>query len=56
LRERYGDADLSRLSAIVKDEEKCIRCALCAERCPVDAITMERFTFTGTWAMTDAVC
>lgn len=33
------------LTAIIKDEEKCIRCSLCAIRCPVDAITMERFTF-----------
>ncbi|MDP3980540.1 MAG: FAD-dependent oxidoreductase [Chlamydiota bacterium] len=33
------------LSAIIKDEEKCIRCGLCAQRCPADAITMERFTF-----------
>ena len=30
-------------SAIIKDEDRCIRCGLCAERCPVDAITMERF-------------
>lgn len=49
LRERYGDADLSAQSAIVKDEQKCIRCALCAQRCPVGAITMERFSFTGVW-------
>ncbi len=28
-------------SAIIKDEEKCIRCALCAQRCPTQAITME---------------
>jgi formate dehydrogenase beta subunit len=27
--------------AIVKDEERCIRCGLCAERCPTRAITME---------------
>lgn len=33
------------LTAIIKDEEMCIRCSLCAIRCPVDAITMERFTF-----------
>jgi ferredoxin len=29
--------------AIVKDEEKCIRCGLCAKRCPVGVITMESF-------------
>jgi NADPH-dependent glutamate synthase beta subunit-like oxidoreductase len=33
-----GDADAG---AIVKDEERCIRCGLCAERCPTGAITME---------------
>lgn len=37
--------DADELSAIIKDEEKCIRCALCAQRCPTGAITMERFTF-----------
>lgn len=47
MRTRYGDIDLAEVSAIVKDEEKCIRCALCAERCPVGAITMERFGFSG---------
>ena len=34
------------LSAMVKDDEKCIRCGLCAVRCPTDAMTMERFTIT----------
>jgi NADPH-dependent glutamate synthase beta subunit-like oxidoreductase/ferredoxin len=42
-------ADRSENSAILKDEDRCIRCALCAMRCPVDAITMERVTFTTTW-------
>jgi NADPH-dependent glutamate synthase beta subunit-like oxidoreductase len=37
-------------SAIVKDEDRCIRCALCEARCPVDAITMERVCFTATWS------
>ncbi len=32
-------------SAIIKDETSCIRCACCAERCPVGAVTMERVTF-----------
>jgi len=50
---RYGEQNLSAVSAIVKDEEKCIRCALCAERCPVDAITMERFGFSGEWTLQD---
>ncbi len=50
LQERYLGADLSEMSAIVKDEEKCIRCALCAERCPVGAISMERFGFSCQWS------
>jgi ferredoxin len=44
-----ADADLALNSAILKDEDRCIRCALCAQRCPVDAITMERVTFSSVW-------
>ena len=41
-------AELDGNSAILKDEARCIRCALCSMRCPVDAITMERTTFQST--------
>lgn len=43
------DADPAAHSAILKDEDRCIRCALCAMRCPTDAITMERVRFTTSW-------
>jgi NADPH-dependent glutamate synthase beta subunit-like oxidoreductase len=42
-------ADLENNSAILKDEERCIRCALCVQRCPADAITMERVSFQTHW-------
>lgn len=38
-------ADTPPRFAILKDETVCIRCALCAKRCPTDAITMERIIF-----------
>jgi thioredoxin reductase/ferredoxin len=48
LAERAQDGGLP-LSAMVKDDERCIRCGLCAIRCPTDAMTMERFTITERW-------
>jgi ferredoxin len=39
--------DCDPVTAIIKDEELCIRCGLCADRCPNAAITMERFCFGG---------
>jgi len=39
-----GDA-----TAILKDEDRCIRCALCVMRCPTDAIAMDRVTFATSW-------
>lgn len=32
-------------TAMIKDEDMCIRCGLCAKRCPTDAITMEIFEY-----------
>jgi NADPH-dependent glutamate synthase beta subunit-like oxidoreductase/ferredoxin len=38
--------ELDALGAVMmKDETTCIRCALCASRCPTHAITMKRFDF-----------
>lgn len=45
-----GDLDPCGATAILKDEDRCIRCALCAIRCPVDAITMERTQFVTRWS------
>jgi NADPH-dependent glutamate synthase beta subunit-like oxidoreductase len=43
------EVDRDSHSAILKDEDRCIRCALCVMRCPVDAIVMERVTFDTCW-------
>ena len=32
-------------SAMIKDETTCIRCAMCASRCPTHAILMKHFDF-----------
>lgn len=45
-----GEEDLAQHSAILKDEDRCIRCAACAMRCPVDAISMERVSYSTTWS------
>jgi NADPH-dependent glutamate synthase beta subunit-like oxidoreductase len=39
------------LSAMIKDDTRCIRCGLCAIRCPTDAMTMERFSITERYAL-----
>jgi NAD-dependent dihydropyrimidine dehydrogenase PreA subunit len=45
IEKRYGTSTAQlpagQTSAIIKNEDKCIRCALCAQRCPTQAITME---------------
>lgn len=37
--------DEQPLTVLLKDDTKCIRCGLCALRCPTEAMTMERFNF-----------
>ncbi|HEU5457962.1 MAG TPA: FAD-dependent oxidoreductase [Terracidiphilus sp.] len=45
IQKRYGvpatELRTGQAGAIIKNEEKCIRCGLCADRCPTQAITME---------------
>jgi NADPH-dependent glutamate synthase beta subunit-like oxidoreductase len=48
LEARAGAHD-TPLAAMVKDDTRCIRCGLCAIRCPTGAMTMERFTITERW-------
>ena len=38
-----GDLNTSMGSVMLKDETRCIRCGLCAARCPVGTITMESY-------------
>jgi formate dehydrogenase (NADP+) beta subunit len=38
-----GDLPTPEGSVMIKDETICIRCGLCAERCPAHTITMEAF-------------
>lgn len=39
-----GDV-LDRGTAMLKDETRCVRCGLCAKRCPTGALTMKTFHF-----------
>lgn len=39
-------ADWPAMSAMLLDPERCIRCGLCAARCPTEAVKMETFRFT----------
>lgn len=48
--EERANANGYPLVALIKDDDRCIRCGLCAIRCPTEAMTMERFTITERWA------
>jgi ferredoxin len=45
-----AEAEGLPLSAMIKDDDRCIRCGLCAVRCPTDAMTMEKFQITERYA------
>ncbi|MEI8366301.1 MAG: FAD-dependent oxidoreductase [Parachlamydiaceae bacterium] len=36
-------------SAMLKDEDLCIRCGLCAEKCPTQAVTMDLMNYSFRW-------
>jgi ferredoxin len=44
--EKISTEELKALGGVLlKDESICIRCGLCAARCPSHAITMQRFNY-----------
>ena len=45
LLEHYQVDAFQPATAMIKDDETCIRCGLCAVRCPTDAMTMEVFYY-----------
>jgi len=36
-------------TAMPKDEDLCIRCGLCAEKCPTQAVTMDFMDYSFRW-------
>lgn len=53
--ERLDYAVLRDGAIMLKDEDRCVRCALCVLRCPTGAITMEAFEFQEDWIPADEV-
>ncbi len=43
---QHRTEDMPTASAMLLDPTRCIRCGLCAARCPTEAVTMETFRFT----------
>lgn len=47
---KMSDEELEEMgSAMLKDEDLCIRCGLCAEKCPTQAVTMDAMNYSFRW-------
>lgn len=45
-----SDEELAHMgTAMLKDEDLCIRCGLCAEKCPTQAVTMDEMDYSFRW-------
>ncbi len=45
-----SEEELSQVgSVMLKDEDACIRCGLCAEKCPTQAVTMDAMNYSFRW-------
>lgn len=45
-----SEEDLAAMgTAMLKDEDLCIRCGLCAEKCPTQAVTMDSMNYSFRW-------
>ncbi len=49
----WAAEEVPTVAAMLKDDDACTRCALCAKRCPTGAITMEAFRFEETLSYAD---
>lgn len=49
----WAGEEVPSAAAMLKDDDQCTRCALCAKRCPTGAITMEAFRFQEVLAYKD---
>lgn len=48
--ETMSDEELDFIgTAMLKDEDLCIRCGLCAEKCPTQAVTMDVMNYSFRW-------
>ena len=52
----YVSTELKTTRVMVKDEDVCLHCGLCAERCPTGAWDMQRFTLEMTYATGGGSC